>query len=113
MTNRVLHVKIITGPCAGEQAFIPQITLTSMDELPFELHRRQFPVRLAFAMTINKSQGQSLGTVGLDLRDPVFAHGQFYVGVSRGTNWSRVKVLLKEGREAMNIVYKDVLLRPN
>jgi ATP-dependent DNA helicase PIF1 len=84
-----------------------------MDKRPFELHRPQFPVRLAFAMTINKSQGQLLGTVGLDLRDPVFAHGQFYVGVSRGTNWSRVKVLLKEGREAMNIVYKDVLLRPN
>jgi hypothetical protein len=33
--------------------------------------------------------------------------------VSRGTNWSSVKVLLKEGREAMNIMYKDVLLRPN
>jgi ATP-dependent exoDNAse (exonuclease V) alpha subunit len=67
---------------------------------------------LAFAMTIHKSQGQSLGTVGLDLQDPVFAHGLFYVGVSRGTNWSRVKVLLKEGREVMNIVYKDVLLQP-
>jgi hypothetical protein len=56
--------------------------------------------------------GQSLGTVGLDLHDPVFAHGWFYVGVSRGTNWSRVKVLLKEGRQATIIVYKDILLRP-
>ena len=84
ITNRVLHVKIITGPCAGE--------------LPFELHRVQFPVRLAFAMTINKSQGQSLGIVGLDLCNPVFGHGQFYMGVPQGTNWSRVKVVLKEGR---------------
>ena len=57
----------------------------------------QFPVRLAFAVTINKSQGQSLGIVGLDLYNPVFEHGQFYVSVSRGTNWSRVKVLLKSG----------------
>jgi hypothetical protein len=40
-------------------------------------------------------------------------HGQFDVGVSRGTNWGRVQVLLKEGREAMNIVYTDVLLIPN
>jgi hypothetical protein len=63
-------------------------------------------------LTINKPQGPSLGTVGLDLHDPVFAHGQFYMGVSRGTNWSRVKVLLKEGRQATNIVCKDVLLRP-
>jgi ATP-dependent DNA helicase PIF1 len=53
------------------------------DELPFELHHRQFPVQLEFAMTINKSQGQSLGTVGLDLQDLVFSHGQFDVGVSR------------------------------
>ena len=63
-------------------------------------------------MTTNKSQGQSLGTVGLDLRTPVFGHGQFYVGGSRGTNWSRVKVLLNEGEKTANIVYKDVLLRP-
>ena len=112
MTTRVLHVNIVTGPCAGQHAFIPRITLTSSDELPFELHRCQFPVRLAFAMTINKAQGQSLGMVGLDLHDPVFAHGQFYVGVSRGRNWSKVKVLLRESRETTNIVYKDVLLRP-
>ena len=43
----------------------------------------------------------------------MFGHGQFYVGVSRGTNWSRVKVLLPEGNEMTNIVYKDVLLRPD
>ena len=63
-------------------------------------------------MTTNKSQGQSLGTVGLNLHTPVFGHGQFYVGVSRGTNWSRVKVLLNEREKTANIVYKDVLLRP-
>jgi hypothetical protein len=112
MRNRVLEVRIISGPCAGNTAFIPRITLSpSEGELPFELQRRQFPVRLAFAMTINKAQGQSLGTVGLDLRYPVFGHGQFYVGVSRGTNWNRVKVLLEEGLQTTNIVYKDVLLR--
>ena len=54
MTNRV---KIISGPCAREMAFIPRIKLISSEELPFELHRVQFPVRLAFGMTINKSQG--------------------------------------------------------
>ena len=82
MQNRLLEVRIITGPCAGEIAFIPRITISPSDgDLPFELHRRQFPVCLAFAMTINKAQGQSLGTVGSDLRYPVFGHGQFYVGV--------------------------------
>ena len=79
--NRVLHVKIISGPCAGQLAFIPRIKLISSQYLPFELHRVQFPVQLAFAMTTNKSQGQSLATVGLYLQNPVFGHGQFYMGI--------------------------------
>ncbi|KAG5531642.1 hypothetical protein RHGRI_026310 [Rhododendron griersonianum] len=41
--------------------------------------RHQFLVRLAYAMTINKSQGQSVKFVGVDLRTPVFSHGQLYV----------------------------------
>jgi hypothetical protein len=113
MTHRVLQVKIITGPSAGEEAFIPRITIIpTTKQVPFELHRRQFPVKLAFAMTINKSQGQSLKFVGLDLRSPVFSHGQFYVGVSRGTNWGRVKVLLQETDMTANVVYKDVIIDP-
>ena len=62
-------------------------------------------------MTMNKSQGQSLLYVGLDLRTPVFAHGQLYVGLSRCTSGDRLKVLLKEvdhGR-TQNVVYKEVL----
>jgi ATP-dependent exoDNAse (exonuclease V) alpha subunit len=34
-------------------------------------------------MTINKAQGQTLHTVGVDLRSPVFSHGQLYVALSR------------------------------
>ena len=45
--------------------------------------RRQFPVRIAFAMTINKAQGQTLDRVGVYLPDPCFAHGQLYVAASR------------------------------
>ena len=48
-------------------------------QLSFELHQQQFPVKLAFAMTINKSQGQPLGTVGIELCYSVFSHGQLYV----------------------------------
>ena len=111
MSNKCLEVCILTGPCVGEVALIPCITvITNPNQLPFELHRQQFPVQLGFAMTINKSQGQSLGTVGLDLRSPVFGHGQLYVGLSRGTNWNRVKVLLEDTNKTANIVYKDVLL---
>jgi hypothetical protein len=39
----------------------------------------QYPVRLAFCMTINESQGQSLKCVGVNIREEVFSHGQLYV----------------------------------
>ena len=62
-------------------------------------------------MTINKSQGQSLAHVGLDLRTPVFFHGQLYVGLSRCTSGNRLKVLLTDtdNGQTSNIVYKEIL----
>ena len=42
----------------------------------FDWARRQFPVRAAFAMTINKSQAQTLERAGICLDEPVFTHGQ-------------------------------------
>ena len=65
-------------------------------------------------MTINKSQGQSVQNVGLDVRSPVFTHGQFYVGVSRVTSRENIKVIWDEkDREGKtkNIVYPEVLLK--
>ncbi|VDL72035.1 unnamed protein product [Nippostrongylus brasiliensis] len=51
--------------------------------LPFRLRRRQFPIRLAYAMTINKAQVQSLSHVGRHFPSDVFFHGQLYVALSR------------------------------
>jgi hypothetical protein len=51
-----------------------------------EFQRRQFPVRVAFAMTINKAQDQSFDRVGLILQLEVFSHGQLYVACSRVTS---------------------------
>lgn len=93
-SDRVLEVQVIGGQFHGEISLIPQITLTPSGkdaEFAFLLKRRQFPVRLAFAMTINKAQGQSVCYVGLDLRVPVFSHGQLYVALSRATSCHRIK----------------------
>lgn len=88
-TRRVIDAEIATGSeqFVGQRIFIPRITLSPSDDglqMPFKLKRRQVPVRPAFAMTINKAQGQTLKAVGLYPPSPVFSHGQFYVGLSRG-----------------------------
>ena len=105
---------VFGGSHAGKVALIPRITLTpSNEDLPINFHRRQFPLRLAFAMTINKSQGQSVHQVGIDLRSPVFTHGQLYVALSRSTSACRIKVLLgAQNMEAKtrNIVYPELLI---
>ncbi|KAL7265439.1 hypothetical protein ACSBR1_003255 [Camellia fascicularis] len=80
--------------------------------MPFRMTRRQFPVRLAYVLTINKSQGQSVKFVGVDLRTPVFSHGQLYVALSRCTSFDRISVLLPndEPDSTTNIVYPEILL---
>jgi hypothetical protein len=112
--NRVLEVELLTGDHAGEKVFIPRISnQPTEDQIAFKFTRRQFPVRLCFSMTINKSQGQSVKHVGLDLRSPVFTHGQFYVGISRVTSVSNIKAIWEEEKEeakTKNIVYSEVLL---
>ena len=46
----------------------------------------QFPVKLAWAITIHKSQGQTFDNVVIDLGYGAFTHGQVYVGLSRCTS---------------------------
>jgi ATP-dependent exoDNAse (exonuclease V) alpha subunit len=64
-------------------------------------------------MTINKAQGQSLQKVDINLPQPVFTHGQFYVAFSRVTDVANLDVLLPYRGSGMveNIVYPEVLLR--
>lgn len=55
MEANVLQCEVLTGMRAGSIAFIPRISLSPEDNvLPVKMLRRQFPVRLAFCLTINK-----------------------------------------------------------
>jgi ATP-dependent exoDNAse (exonuclease V) alpha subunit len=105
-------VRINGGDFDGQYRLIYRCTLPNNHTFGFTLRRTQFPVRLAFAMTINKSQGQSLQTVGIDLRVPVFAHGQLYVALSRTTDVRRLSILFSpENREGVtkNVCYPEII----
>ena len=113
--RKVLQCRIISKNrrFRGKVVLIPRIRLSpNAETLPVPLKRLQFPVRLAFAMTINKSQGQSVEHVGIDLQTSVFSHGQLYVAFSRCTSPLNISVLLpeqsQESRRTLNVVYKEV-----
>ncbi|XP_022024588.1 uncharacterized protein LOC110924922 [Helianthus annuus] len=56
--NRVIEAEVISGSNIGARIFLPRIGIIPSDKkVPFRFQRRQFPVALCFAMTINKSQG--------------------------------------------------------
>ena len=73
--SNVVEATILTGPFKGEDVLIPRIPTIPTD-MPFQFKRLQFPIRLAFAITINKAQDQSLELCGLDLDMDCFSHGQ-------------------------------------
>ena len=120
MQTRVIRARIISGAFKGTVHFIPRITLTTEDDpdVPFNLCRRQFPIKLAYAMTINKAQGQTADKVGLYLRNPVFTHGQLYVACSRVRSYDSLRIQVveteRQGKvdndtQTDNIVFKEIL----
>jgi ATP-dependent DNA helicase PIF1 len=105
---------ILSGTCIGKQVKIPRIDFYfKQAQLPFTLIRRQFPFLIAFALTINRSQGQSFKNVGIYLPSPVFSHGQLYVALSRCKSMEKIKDLIQhdpsDHKHTKNIVYQEVL----
>lgn len=116
-----IEARIISEKCCGQVHFLFRMDLTSNDSsLPCLMLRRQFPVIPAYAITINKSQGQTLDHAGIYINNPVFAHGQLYVALSRCRKQENIKIyirnlegqqgdLLNDGRTfTTNVVYRDV-----
>ena len=121
ITPHLLEATMLSGERAGSTLLIPRILLSPSDtDLPFQLRRRQFPIRPAFCLTINKSQGQSLKHCGLLLPSSVFTHGQLYVAASRVGDSHCLKVFVASNdchtdntnerhHLTRNVVYKEVL----
>jgi hypothetical protein len=117
LQSKIITATIITGTCIGKQVKLPRIDCYYRNkELPFTLIRRQFPILIAFALTINRSEGQGFENLGIYLPSPVFSHGQPYVALSRCTSIDRLKVLIEHNKDrkqgyhslTKNIVYPEI-----
>ncbi|XP_071688736.1 uncharacterized protein [Rutidosis leptorrhynchoides] len=111
MLAKSVEAEIITGTRVGEKVFFPRMSLIHKEPmLPFILKRQKLPLKISYAMTINKSQGQPLNQIGVYLLKPLFGHGQLYVALSRATSPGGLKLLIKKHEDhgpnvTKNIVY--------
>ncbi|KAG5059654.1 hypothetical protein JHK87_000683 [Glycine soja] len=112
--SNVIEAEVITGPNLGNRTYIPRINMSPSESAwPFKLIRRQFPFIVSYAMTINKSQGQSFHHIGLYLPHPGFSHGQLYVALSRVKNKDGLHILIHDNdgnpkNITTNVVYNEV-----
>jgi hypothetical protein len=113
--RKFVEIRVISNRtgCLGDIHCIPRI------RFPFQphhsswtVHRLQIPLRLAYSCTFNGCVGLTLDKAVVDVREPVFAHGQLYTALSRVRHRSDARALFKPTNEHMtcNIVYKDLLL---
>ncbi|XP_054817714.1 uncharacterized protein LOC129317410 [Prosopis cineraria] len=104
----------LNGSKSGEEVYIHCMDLNpSEGNLPFLMHRQQFPIVLSFAMTINETQGQTLSKVRVYLLKSVFTHDQLYVALSRVTLKNGLKLLIHDSKfrpltSTTNVVYKEI-----
>ncbi|XP_050310834.1 ATP-dependent DNA helicase PIF1-like [Anthonomus grandis grandis] len=131
LQDDVLMCSIASGQCQGQKVALPRKEFVEDCEstgMPGNLSRKQFPIKLAHAITINKAQGQTLDMVGIYLGLPCFTYGQLYVALSRVRTKNSIKLSIvdgpKQGRPhkdciksnpiyTRNIVYSEFLEKGN
>ena len=71
------------------------------------MNRRQFSVKLCYAMTINKAQCQSINNLGVYLTQPILPRGQLFVALSRAGLLHRTKIMLTDTEETQETIQNN------
>lgn len=117
--TNVIEAEIVSNKNYGARVFLPKITLLpNQDDSTVQFKRKQFPIRLAFALTVNKSQGQTIKKVAFLVDSPLFSHGHLYTAMSRVNNRNNFKIMVESTNHknkinffVNNIVYKEILTK--
>ena len=111
--SRVLQVELLTETLPHPVVLIPRIGFhATVGRNGITFMRTQFPIRTSYSITVNRSQGQTLSKIGLDLRSPAFGHGQLYVALSRSQNRQSVMCLLPREHIVDGIPYTENVVYP-
>ena len=110
-----IETKIASGSNADRTIFIPRIThITQENQYPFEMRSKQFPIKPAFAVTANKSQGQTFDRIGVYLPNNIFSHIQLCVAMSRIGSKDNLKVIWYPSQTTMTLrklIYITVFIK--
>ena len=115
INNYLLECSISGGQFNNRRVLIPRILFKPKEkQFSFKWLRRQFPVRVCFAMTIKKSQGQTFQKICIWLSEPCFRHGQLLLAVSKVGCPTKVKFAIKKMDSQLpnftsNVVFYEVL----
>jgi hypothetical protein len=110
--RNLLKVKVLTGT-SDHIAYLGRRKFEygrKRNEPGIPFTRTQYPLEPGFCMTVNKSQGQTLDRVGVDLTSrQCFSHGMLYTALSRVRSASSLRILSGLGDKAVNVVDMELI----
>ena len=112
MHRYFLDCEIVNGKNAGKRQHISKLAITLSDtDIIIAIKLVQFPIRPAYAITINNSQDATLSKVGIYLNDPVFSHGQLYEAMSRVSSIHDLTIATNSIIESQEMSFNEKFLR--